>query len=68
MTGKHQEKMKSEGLETETGNSKMGRIRILETDLLILEEMASLERKTKGVRKISNFWNNLEQMKKHRTL
>lgn len=46
----------------------MGRIRILETDLLILEGMASLERKTKGVRKISNFWNNLEQMKKHRTL
>ena len=46
MTGRHQEKMKSEGLETETGNSKMGRIRILETDLLILEEMASLERKT----------------------
>ena len=46
----------------------MGRIRILETDLLILEGMASLERKKKGVRKISNFWNNLEQMKKHRTL
>lgn len=44
----------------------LGRIRIL--DLLILERMASLERKTKGVRKISNFWNNLEQMKKHRTL
>lgn len=44
----------------------LGRIRILERDLLILERMASLERKTKGVRKISNFWNNLEQMKKHR--
>lgn len=45
------------------------RIRILETDLSVLEGNGfTRERKTTGVRKLSNFWNSLEQMKEHRIL